>query len=313
MSGIHKFNTIDEYNKTMGVETLHPLVSVLDFSKALHQGEYPEGHSFGYYTIFFKEVICGDIKYGRNYYDYQEGTMVFLSPNQAVKIENRVPHQPKGWALMFHPDLIRGTSLGRAMKEYTFFSYEVFEALHLSEEEHQTVMECLHNIRIEINRKSDKHSQRLIVSNIELLLNYCTRFYDRQFITRKRANSDILSRFETLINDYFKSNLPQKQGLPSVKYCAEKCNLSANYLGDLLKKETGKSAQEHVQMQLIEVAKEKMFEKDKTVSQIAYELGFEYPQYFSRLFKKRTGMAPNEYRSAKAANDRGRQQSVQNN
>lgn len=297
MSGIQKFNTVDEYNKVVGVETRHPLVTVIDLSKATHMGEYPEGHSFGYYTVFLKEQKCGDMKYGRNYYDYQEGTLVFLAPEQIVRIENRLPHQPKGWTLMFHPDLLRGTSLGRAMKEYTFFSYDVFEALHLSAEEQRTVLECFGNIASELNHSIDNHSQRLIVSNIELFLNYCTRFYERQFITRKHANNDVLSHFENLLNDYFKSDLPQKQGLPSVKYCADKLHLSANYLGDLIKKETGKSAQEHVQLRLIEIAKEKMFEKQKSVSQIAYELGFEYPQYFSRLFKKRTGMTPNEYRN----------------
>lgn len=280
----------------MGVETRHPLVTVIDLAKVIHEGEYPEGHSFGYYTVFLKEQKCGDMKYGRNYYDYQEGTLVFLAPEQIVRIENRQPHRPKGWTLMFHPDLLRGTALGRAIKEYTFFSYDVFEALHLSEEEKKTVLECFGNIASELNHSIDNHTQRLIVSNIELFLNYCTRFYERQFITRKHVNSDLLSRFENLLNDYFKSGLPQKQGLPSVKYCADKLNLSANYLGDLLKKETGKSAQEHVQLRLIEVAKMKMFEREKTVSQIAYELGFEYPQYFSRLFKKRTGMTPNEYR-----------------
>lgn len=296
MNGIQKFNTVDEYNKVMGVETRHPLVTVIDFSKTIHQGEYPDGHSFGYYTVFLKEQKCGDMKYGRNYYDYQEGTLVFLAPDQIVKIENRTPSQPKGWTLMFHPDLIRGTALGRAMKEYTFFSYDVFEALHLSEEERRMVIECFHNIELELNHSIDNHSQRLISSNIELFLNYCTRFYERQFITRKHVNSDMVSQFENLLDDYLKSDLPQKQGLPSVKYCADKLHLSANYFGDLIKKETGKSAQEHVQLRLIEIAKEKMFEKQKSVSQIAYELGFEYPQYFSRLFKKRTGMTPNEYR-----------------
>lgn len=296
MSGIQKFNTIDEYNKVMGVETLHPLVTVIDFSKASHHGEYPEGHCFGYYAVFLKAVKCGDIKYGRNYYDYQEGTLVFLAPDQVVKIENRLPHQPKGRVLMFHPDLIRGTPLGRTIKDYTFFSYDVFEALHLSEQEQQIVLECFYNIQSELRHSIDKHTQRLIVSNLELFLNYCTRFYDRQFITRSHVNSDVLSRFEMLLNDYFNSELPQNQGLPTVKYCAEKLHLSANYLGDLLKKETGKNAQEHVQSRLIEVAKEKMFEKHKTISEIAYELGFEYPQYFSRLFKKRVGISPNEYR-----------------
>lgn len=297
MGGIHKINTIDEYNKTMGVETLHPLISVIDFSKANHQGEYPEGHSFGYYTVFLKDVKCGDIKYGRNYYDYQEGTLVFLAPDQIVTIENRLPHKPKGWALMFHSDLLRGTALGRSMRDYSFFSYSVFEALHLSEQERRIVLECFHNIQSELHHNIDNNSQRLIVSNIELFLNYCIRFYERQFIIRKHIHCDILSRFEHLLNTYFKSGTSQENGLPSVKYCADKLCLSANYLGDLLKKETGKSTQEHIQLYLIEVAKEKILENNKSVSQISHELGFEYPQYFSRLFKKCVGVSPNEYRA----------------
>lgn len=298
MKDIHKFNTIDDYNKAMGIETLHPLVSVIDFSKANHKGDYPAGHSFGFYTVFLKEQNCGDMKYGRNYYDYQEGTLVFLASDQIVTIENRKPHQPKGWALMFHPDFIRGTSLGRAMKDYNFFSYDVFEALHISEQERATVLECFRNIDTELHKNIDKHSQKLITSNIELFLNYCSRFYDRQFITRTHVNSDILSKFETLLNSYFDSQRPQSKGLPTVKFCAEELNLSPNYLGDLLKRETGKSAQEHIQLHLIEAAKERLYNNSRSVSEIAYELGFEYPQYFSRLFKKRTGMTPNEYRAS---------------
>ncbi len=298
MNDIHKFITIDEYHKAMGIETLHPLVSIVDFSKAKHKGDYPAGHSFGFYTVFLKDQNCGDMKYGRNYYDYQDGTLVFLSPDQVVTIENRKSHQPKGWALMFHPDFIRGTTLGRAMKDYTFFSYDVFEALHISEQERATILECFHNIEVELHRNIDKHSQKLIISNIELFLNYCSRFYDRQFITRNYVSSDILSRFETLLNSYFNSQEPQIKGLPTVKFCADELNLSANYLGDLLKKETGKSAQEHIQLHLINAAKERLYDNSRSVSEIAYELGFEYPQYFSRLFKKRTGMTPNEYRTA---------------
>ena len=298
MNDIHKFITIDEYHKAMGNETLHQLVSIVDFSKAKHKGDYPAGHSFGFYTVFLKDQNCGDMKYGRNYYDYQDGTLVFLSPDQVVTIENRKSHQPKGWALMFHPDFIRGTTLGRAMKDYTFFSYDVFEALHISEQERATILECFHNIEVELHRNIDKHSQKLIISNIELFLNYCSRFYDRQFITRNYVSSDILSRFETLLNSYFNSQEPQIKGLPTVKFCADELNLSANYLGDLLKKETGKSAQEHIQLHLINAAKERLYDNSRSVSEIAYELGFEYPQYFSRLFKKRTGMTPNEYRTA---------------
>jgi len=296
MDNVKKYETIDEYNKMRGVETLHPLVSIIDFSKTAYHNDLPSAQSFGFYIVFLKDVKCGDLKYGRNYYDYQEGTLVFLAPNQILTVENKRPYTPKGWALMFHPDLLRGTSLSHSMQNYTFFLYEVSEALHLSEQEREIVMECFHNIELELNHNIDNHSQQLIVSNIELFLNYCTRFYERQFIIRKHVNSDILSRFEKLIYTYFKSDLPLSSGLPTVKYCADKLNLSPNYFGDLLKKETGKSPQEHIQLQLIEVAKEKMYDKNKSVSQIAYELGFEYPQYFSRLFKKCVGVTPNEYK-----------------
>lgn len=298
MDNIRIYKTIDEYNKAMGIETLHPLVSFIDFSKTTYNDELPSAQSFGFYTVFLKDMKCGDLKYGRNYYDYQEGTLVFLAPNQVLTIENRQPHQPKGWALMFHPDLLKGSSLGRSIQNYTFFLYEVYEALHLSEQERKIVLECFNNIQLELNHNIDSHSQKLIISNIELFLNYCTRFYERQFITRKHANSDILSRFENLLNIYFKSDLPQSSGLPTVKYCADKLNLSPNYFGDLVKKETGKSPREHIQLQLIEVAKEKICDKSKSVSQIAYELGFEYPQYFSRLFKRCVGVTPNEYKES---------------
>lgn len=296
MDSIKIYKTIEEYNKAMGVETLHPLVSLIDFSKTAYTEEIPSTMSFNFYSIFLKDVECGNLKYGRNYYDYQKGTLVFLAPNQIFSIENRRPYQPQGWTLMFHPDLLRGTTLGHSMQNYTFFSYKVHEALHLSEQERKIVLECFHNIKLELNHDIDNHSQKLIVSNIELFLNYCTRFYERQFITRKHINNDLLSKFEDLLCTYFKSDLPQSSGLPTVRYCADKLNLSPNYFGDLIKKETGKSPREYIQLQLIEVAKEKMFDKSKSVSQIAYELGFEYPQYFSRIFKKCVGITPTEYK-----------------
>lgn len=298
MEDIKYFKTIDEYNKMLGVETLHPLVSVIDMSKTNYTGELPSAYRYGFYTVFLKDVKCGNMKYGRNYYDYQEGTLVFMTPEQLISIENRVPHQLKGWALVFHPDLLNGTSLGHSIHHYTFFSYEVSEALHLSLDERKIVLECFINILSELNHSIDNHTQRLIVSNIELFLNYSTRFYERQFMTREKANSTLLKRFETLLNSYFNSDKPETLGIPSVKYCADKLNLSPNYLGDLIKRETSHSPQEHIQHYLIEIAKEKMCEKEKTVSQVAYELGFEYPQYFSRLFKKCVGMTPNEYRAA---------------
>ncbi|MDD2961586.1 MAG: helix-turn-helix transcriptional regulator [Muribaculaceae bacterium] len=293
---IQRIDTVDEYNKLMGIDTKNPLVSVIDFSKTNCCLDFPAGHSFGFYAVFLKDARCGDMKYGRNYYDYQDGTLVFLSPEQIIKIENRTKHAPQGWALLFHPDLLRGTHLAREMKNYSFFSYKVFEALHLSLEERIMVIDCFKNIFIELSRPIDKHSKTLIVSNIELFLNYALRFYDRQFITRANVNSDILSRFESLLNEYFISDAPKAMGIPSVKYCAEKLNISPNYLSDLLRKDTGKSAIEHIQNKLIESAKNKLYDPKNSVSEIAYSLGFEYPQYFSRFFKKYVGVTPNQYR-----------------
>ena len=231
MSKTHKIISVDDYNKIMGVETLHPLVTVVEYSDRDYKWDFHDGYSYDCYTVFIKETLCGDIKYGRNYYDYQEGTIVFMAPGQVMKIENRRPVKTRGWALLFHPDLLRGTALGKAMKDFTFFSYEVSEALHLSEQEKGIVMECFRNIATELTHSIDKHSQRLIVSNIELFLGYCTRFYDRQFITRSHINSDLLSRFESLLDDYFKSDLPHKQGLPSVKYCADKLRSEERRVG----------------------------------------------------------------------------------
>ncbi len=261
MGNILRLENISDYNKLLGQETLHPLVSVIDFSKCK-----PVNHgslNFGFYGIFLKDVKCGDIKYGREYYDYQEGTLVFFGPNQVVSLENRGEYfQPKGHALIFHPDIMHGTSLGREIDNYTFFSYETNEALHLSEKERNIIIECLSKITYEMEQGIDKHSKKLIVNNIELLLNYCVRFY----------------------------------GFPHVSYFADKLNLSANYFGDLVKKETGKSAQECIQIKLINVAKERIFDSRKTINEIAFELGFKYPQHFTRMFKKNTGYSPNEFR-----------------
>lgn len=295
MDEIMKLENISQFNLLRGLKTLHPLVSVIDFS---NMKLIPEARvSYGFYCVYLKEAKCGDLKYGCNYYDYQEGTLVFIAPGQVVGIGN-LPNSPmpKGYGLLFHPDIIRGTSLGHNMKDYSFFSYESNEALHISEKEHEIVMDCFNKIDHELHQSIDKHSKTLIANNIELLLNYCMRFYDRQFITRSHVNKDILVRFERLLDEYFKSEMPQTLGVPTVKYCAEKIHLSANYLGDLIKKETGKSPQEHIQLKLMDVAKERIFDTSKSVSEIAYELGFKYPQHFSRMFKNETGMSPSDYR-----------------
>jgi len=296
MDSIKRFDTVGDYNAFNNNETLHPLVSVVDLSKASpRQGMKMY---FGFYTIFLKEVKCGDMQYGRHTYDYQEGTLVFLAPGQTAGINsNGVTYQPKGYALVFHPELIHGSALGRHIQDYSFFGYQSNEALHLSERERKIVLDCFEKIEYELEHLIDKHSKKLIVSNIELFLNYCTRFYDRQFITRDNAHRGILERFENLLNDYFQADKPQTLGLPSVAHFAQELNLSASYFGDLIKKETGKTAQEYIQWKTIDIAKERIFDADKSVSEIAYELGFKYPQHFIRLFKQRVGQTPNEYRS----------------
>lgn len=296
METMRRFETVTEYNVFNNNETLHPLVSVVDLSKAdPRQGSKMY---FGLYVVFLKEVKCGDMVYGRHTYDYQEGTLVFLAPGQVAGMNsNGETYQPKGYALIFHPDLIHGTSLGRHINDYSFFGYQSNEALHLSERERKIIMDSLQKIEFELEHAVDKHSKKLIVSNIELFLNYCLRFYDRQFITRDTAHKGMLEKFEQLLNEYFFSDKPQQIGLPSVAYCASELNLSSNYFGDLIKKETGKTAQEFIQSKVIELAKEKIFDHSKSVNQIAIELGFKYPQHFSRLFKQKVGRSPNEYRS----------------
>lgn len=296
MEEIVKLENIAKYNVMRGVETLHPLVTVLDLSKAKPMPA--QTFNFGLYAVFLKELNCGELKYGRNHYDYQEGTLVFIAPGQVMGIQPNVKtFEPKGWALLFHPQLIEGTALGKHIQDYSFFSYDVNEALHLSEKERQIVLDCFEKIHYELEQSIDKHSKKLIASNIELFLNYCTRFYDRQFITRDNAHNGILERFESLLNNYFSSENPANIGLPSVAYCADELNLSSNYFGDLIKKETGKSAQEYIQSKIIDVAKERIFDHNKSVSEIAYDLGFKYPQHFTRLFKQRVGVTPNEYRN----------------
>ncbi|GAC1384124.1 MAG: helix-turn-helix domain-containing protein [Ginsengibacter sp.] len=272
-------------------------MSVVDLSKASpRQGSKMY---FGFYTIFLKDVKCGDLVYGRNTYDYQEGTLVFLSPGQVAGVNSSgETYQPKGYALIFHPDLIHGTTLGKHIQDYTFFGYQSNEALHLSEREKEIVHDCLSKIKYELTHDIDKHSKRLIVSNIELFLNYCIRFYDRQFITRDNAYKSILERFENLLNEYFQTDKPQTIGLPSVAWCASELNLSANYFGDLIKKETGKTAHEYIHSKVIYLAKEKIIDKRKSVGQVAYELGFKYPQHFTRFFKQQIGYSPNEYRGS---------------
>jgi len=294
MEEISKIDSIDAYNKMRGVPTLHPLVSVVNLAEA---NRMPAGnYYFGLYVVYLKLLKNGELRYGRSHYDFQEGTLVFIAPGQVLGVAPGPVKERKGWSLAFHPDLIKGTQLGKHMQDYSFFSYDANEALHLSEKERALVLDCFMKIQYEMEQAIDQHSKMLISSNIELFLNYCTRFYDRQFITRDNPNKGILERFEQLLQQYFSSDQPTTMGLPSVAYSAEKMHLSANYFGDLIKKETGISAQEYIHAKVIDIAKEKIFDLDKTISEIAYELGFKYPQHFTRLFKQKVGMSPIEYR-----------------
>lgn len=297
MDKILNLDSVDLYNKLYGLETLNPLVSVIDLNKATSSVDLIR-FNYGIYALYLKLEKACDIKYGRQTYDYQEGTIVCFAPGQTAETNPTTDKvQVNAHGILFHPDLLRGTSLGKSIKKYTFFSYEVNEALHLSEEERSIVMDYLKIIRMELEHGVDKHSKTLLVNHIELLLNYCMRFYERQFITRGKTNRDVLTRFENLLDEYFESALAEQDGLPTVKYFADKLCLSSNYFGDMFKKETGKSPQEYIQEKVIELAKERISDTADTVSQIAYSLGFQYPQHFCRLFKKRVGYTPSEYRA----------------
>lgn len=299
MSEVKDLVTVNDYCAGFGLSALHPLVSMVDLSA----GDWTfrkkiEAVRYHFYAVFLKQGQQCIMKYGRRNYDYQDGTLVFVGPGQVVNVANiDTSVKPSGYALLFHPDLLRGTNLGNSMDKYSFFSYQLFEALHISQRERQVVLDCFDKIRYELSQGIDKHSKSLIVSNIELFLNYCIRFYDRQFITRDTVNQGILEQFEASLHAYFKTGKAKESGIPSVSYFAEQQHLSPNYFGDLIKKETGKSAQEYIQAKVIEVAKGKIFDSGKSLSEIAYELGFRYPQHFSRMFKRETGFAPSEFRN----------------
>jgi len=294
-------DSVSTYFKLRNYELLHPLVGILDFDKFDPNQDAPfkyDGFTFECYAIFLKDHKSCKMKYGGKHYDYDEGTMVFVAPQQSIGFSYDKDFVPKGHALLFHPDLLLRTNLSNKIHQYSFFSYAVNEALHLSAKERKIILSLLEKIQFELEQNLDKHSKKLIVSNLELLLDYCLRFYDRQFLTRENTNQNTLEKFDTLLRDYFVSEKPQKLGLPSVGYFADQLHLTSNYFGDLVKKETGKSAQEYIQAKIIDVAKERVFNLDKSVSEIAYELGFKYPQHFSRLFKQKVGSTPKEFRAS---------------
>lgn len=302
MSETIQVNSISQIHKALGLEDpKHPLVSVIQAEDMKNGVDMKEARLvINLCQITLKQGQCGTIRYGRNSYDYQNGTLVFIAPGQVIEFQ-RDPDEEydthKGWTLAFHPDLIRKSDLAESIRDYSFFSYDANEALHVSDEERTTIEELLDKIVKEYSQNLDKHSQKLIISNIQLLLDYCVRFYDRQFFTRTNLNSDVVSKFERLIHHYYDNHEIEVSGIPTVHYCAEKLNLSANYLSDLLRKETGKSAQEHIHLFIVDKAKTSLLNSSNSISEIGYSLGFEYPQHFSKLFKLKTGVSPSEYRA----------------
>lgn len=299
MASIKDLVKVDDYCSKFNLPTLHPLVSVHDLSEGTLDGREPaDAVRYHFYGIFLKQGEGCILRYGRQNYDYQDGTLVFLAPGQLVHVGHIDKNfKPSGHALLFHPDLLFGTHLAKTISDYNFFSYLSHEALHISKKERQLVLDLFDTIRTELSQGIDKYSKEVVVATIELFLKYCMRFYDRQFITREKENLGLIQRFEISLSSYIQTGKARKLGTPSVSYFAEEQNLSSNYFGDMVKKETGKSAQEFIQDKLIEVAKARVFDPNKSVSEIAYELGFKYPQHFSRLFKKKVGHSPQEFRS----------------
>ncbi|MDY3851415.1 MAG: helix-turn-helix domain-containing protein [Prevotella sp.] len=296
MKEIIQLDCIDKYNKLYGLETQHPLVAVIDLTQASHIVNHIR-MTYGLYALYLKNGVQCRLHYGRQLYDYQEGTIVSFAPGQTVGVDSDEDEmKPEVRGLLFHPDLIYGTPLAEHISQYTFFDYGQTESLHLSETERQMILDLFENTRSELNHPVDRHSQNIIVDRIKLILDYCMRFYDRQFVTRHKANSDILIKFEADLKEYLNSKQTELTGLPTVAYFADRACLSPGYFGDLIKKETGMTAQHHIQQKVIERAKQHIRAGQLTINQIATLLGFQYPQHFIRLFKRETGLTPREYR-----------------
>ncbi|HEY6901592.1 MAG TPA: AraC family transcriptional regulator [Puia sp.] len=295
-----EINTITElYDFYNGGKPKHPLITVVDLASA-DRSYRPPGqfnYKFGMYIISCKS-FTGEMRYGRSTYDFSEGSMMFTAPYQIISPDPGSFCDLKGWAMYIHPDFFNSSPKGKNLTHYSFFGYDTNEALHISDTETHILRECVSNIEKEISQNMDKHTHNLIISNIELLLTYCARFYDRQFLTRAPINNDLVQNFGNLLTDYFEDDALTAQGLPDVQYFASKLHLSPNYLSDLLNKYTGKSTQEHIHLKLIDKAKSLLWSTEKSISEIAYDLGFEYPSYFTKLFKSKIGVSPKEFRNA---------------
>lgn len=301
MSDIFRINSISQIHRFLELEPpKHPLISVMHLNDEGRNIAFDGSRLvFDLYSIAFKSGASGTFTYGRTSYDFEEGTVVFLAPGQTVVFDetHALPMGPGGWTVVFHPDLIRKSELGKTIGSYSFFDYDIDEALHVSEDEKHILNEIVNNIEREYIQNLDRYSQELVISNIKLLLDYCARYVDRQFYSRTNMNKDVVTEFELLLKDYYNSGNHLETGIPTVAYCGDQLGLSPKYLSDLLRQETGRNALDHIHFFVIEKAKINLLNSDDTVGQIAFDLGFKYSQHFSKLFKTKTGMSPTEYRN----------------
>lgn len=300
MTDFFHIKSIAAFNELLGLgKPLHPLITIVRQWPQIDFDFENTKMTSDLYLLSMKGKMNGTtFKYGKNSYDFEDGTLVFLAPNQVATFDTPMKElDDSGWTILFHPDLIRKSELGKTIKNYSFFNYETNEALHLSDREKQSLLELVEKIDLELNQNIDKHSQAIIIQNLESILKYSNRYYDRQFYTRTNLNKDFVSKFEQFLQNYFSSPELSEKGMPSIKQCGEAMNMSGSYLSDLLKIETGSSAKDHIHSYIINKAKNELLSSTSTISEIAFSLGFEYPQHFSKLFKGKVGLSPSEYRS----------------
>ncbi len=291
-----KFDSLNDFHRALGLpKPLHPMISMINLDDVnVNPDELPEMMVLNYYKIAYKTNVASQVKYGQNHYDFSEGGLIFTAPNQLFESPDEI--KKSGYVLLIHPDFLLSYSLAKKIKDYGYFSYAANEALHLSDKQKTVILSIFDIILDELDSRIDDFSQDVIISQVELLLNYCNRFYKRQFITRKAVNNSLLEKLEVILDDYFNNEKTSTHGIPTVQYLAELVNLSPSYLSDMLRSLTGQNAQQHIHNKMIEKAKELLSTTDLTISEIAYQLGFEHPQSFSKLFKTKTRLSPVDFR-----------------
>jgi AraC-like DNA-binding protein len=300
MKEVVHIKSISEVHRILGIEKpKHPLVSVLKMDSRITNFDFGDDtYVLDFYQISFKEGLSGSFQYGRSKYDFDEGSLVFTKPKQTIQMDSEIEtNSTSGWILLFHPDLIRKSELGRTIEKYSFFDYDLNEALHLSDKERTSLTDLVIKIEEEYNNNIDKHSWDIIVGNIEMIVKYSKRYYERQFYTRKDLNTELLTKFNRILKHYYSSEQPINSGVLTVKYCANQLNLSVNYLGDLLKSDTGRSAKDHINDYVIEKAKTLLLSNNENIGQISYRLGYENPQGLNKLFKAKVGLSPSQFRT----------------